>query len=570
MQLFAIQHVLPSLDLLLDQIKAPEWSRIQVAGKRYSTIASAARQLSRAYPQSIFRDNRAELIFESTQGMGIALDEGGALRDHAPDGQILAGVEQTSSGSWGVWRWPTVMVCRSAAKLLFESQIIARGIIRKLSSDGFLDCRRVGVIGLGALGSEICLALMAKGVTVLGYDPDAARNVGVARAAGVADLIAQSDLILGATGRDCLQGIAFAPSSSTKLFASCSSSDVEFRSLLPAAGSKRGFRSRRAQVPGTDWWVLNAGYPINFDRTHEWERPDEIWLTRMLCAAGIDQARLHADEPARGVMLSPQVQHKLVSQWLDRLGDAEGIRVPTGLSEQFFLRHSEGVHAMGSEIRYKLHETTPGALTQMRSHDAPYDVDVLGVPIRVLPGVWSPRYDWSSLFYVENLSPLDGLRMLEIGTGSGVISAFAARAGAREVIATDVNPAAVENARQNFARLGLDNAKAVQSDLFTNVTGKFDVIAWNAPYHGSTPADMLERGCADENYADIRQFIAEASDYLAPGGTVVFGFSESGDLPLIRQLIAEAGFDVRRELSDWRAGYNCMLFELSTREKNER
>jgi len=43
---------------------------------------------------------------------------------------------------------------------------------------------------------------------------------------------------------------------------------------------------------------------------------------------------------------------------------------------------------------------------------------------------------------------------------------------------------------------------------------------------------------------------------------VVFGFSESGDLPLIESLIIENGFRIKRKLSDWRQDYNCMLFDL--------
>jgi len=182
----------------------------------------------------------------------------------------------------------------------------------------------------------------------------------------------------------------------------------------------------------------------------------------------------------------------------------------------------------------------------------------------VLPGVWSPAYDWSSLFYVENLPVVRGLDFLEIGCGTGVISVHAARAGARRVVVVDVNPEAVTNTKLNFERFGVECGEAFVSDGFGAVTGRFDVVTWNAPYHGAPPADMLERGCTDENYRDIRSFFANVMGYLKPDGTVVFGFSESGDLPLIERLISDSGFRVRRKLSDWRQGYNCMLFDLTT------
>lgn len=74
--------------------------------------------------------------------------------------------------------------------------------------------------------------------------------------------------------------------------------------------------------------------------------------------------------------------------------------------------------------------------------------------------------------------------------------------------------------------------------------------------------DMLERGCADEDYRDIRKFLREVGRYLKLGGMVVFGFSESGDLSLLETLIADNGFRIKRKLSEWRQDYNCMLFVL--------
>ena len=108
---------------------------------------------------------------------------------------------------------------------------------------------------------------------------------------------------------------------------------------------------------------------------------------------------------------------------------------------------------MNTNPTYTLHVTTPGALDKMRSHRDPYETLILGVPILVLPGVWSPAYDWSGLYYVENLPNVRGLDFLEIGCGTGLISAFAARAGANEVVAVDANPTAVRKCDFEFQTL---------------------------------------------------------------------------------------------------------------------
>lgn len=213
-----------------------------------------------------------------------------------------------------------------------------------------------------------------------------------------------------------------------------------------------------------------------------------------------------------------------------------------------------------SNSTYKLHETTPDALRAMRHHTHAYIANVLDVDVVVLPNVWSPLYDWSSKMAVENLPDVKGRTFLEVGSGTGVISVFAALRGAASITAVDINPVAVANTNANLAAVGYTDSETFISDGFSAVDGKFDIIVWNAPYHGAPPKDVLERGCTDDNYQDIRAFLKAAPKYLEKDGILVFGFSESGDLSLIRELLSATGLQFDKELSETAEGYNCMLF----------
>src|SRR5712691_6517818 len=72
---------------------------------------------------------------------------------------------------------------------------------------------------------------------------------------------------------------------------------------------------------------------------------------------------------------------------------------------------------------------------------------------------------------------LDGARVLDVGTGSGILAIAAAKRGAREVIAVDTDPLAVrattENAKAN------DVSVDVRAGSAADVAGTFDVVLAN-------------------------------------------------------------------------------------------
>lgn len=88
--------------------------------------------------------------------------------------------------------------------------------------------------------------------------------------------------------------------------------------------------------------------------------------------------------------------------------------------------------------------------------------------------IYQPRED-SFLLEKEVRKLSKGKSFLDMGAGSGIQSNAANSAGAKSVLAADINKEAV-------AALKRQGIPSVKSNLFSNIKCKFDVIAFNPPY----------------------------------------------------------------------------------------
>lgn len=79
--------------------------------------------------------------------------------------------------------------------------------------------------------------------------------------------------------------------------------------------------------------------------------------------------------------------------------------------------------------------------------------------------------------YVEN-EDFSGKDVLDIGCGSGILSILAKKLGAKSVDACDIDPIAIDSTNDN-ARINNVDVNAFESDLFSNVECKYDVIFAN-------------------------------------------------------------------------------------------
>ena len=159
--------------------------------------------------------------------------------------------------------------------------------------------------------------------------------------------------------------------------------------------------------------------------------------------------------------------------------------------------------------------------------------------LEVSETVYEPAED--SFLLADNLLVRKGDKVLDVGTGSGII-ALAAAEKAAHVIGVDVNPEAVACARKNAKRNGIRNAEFRVSNLFENVSGKFDAIAFNPPYlPGRSVKDEAVDGGA-MGRALIEAFIKEDGGHLKPDGRIFLLASSLNEPAFIIKKFAEEGF----------------------------
>lgn len=102
-----------------------------------------------------------------------------------------------------------------------------------------------------------------------------------------------------------------------------------------------------------------------------------------------------------------------------------------------------------------------------------------------------------------------GVRMLDVGTGSGILAICASKLGAGECKAYDIDPMSVRVARENIKDSGLTNITCDQSDLLRSVDlegGKYGLVCANIV------ADIIIRMTPD-----VHKYIADDGVLLASG-----------------------------------------------------
>lgn len=137
----------------------------------------------------------------------------------------------------------------------------------------------------------------------------------------------------------------------------------------------------------------------------------------------------------------------------------------------------------------------------------------------------------------------DGMKILEIGAGSGFVSAVVKAGRNVELIATEISPLAARCAKSN----GVD---VVRTDMFAGLKARqqFDIIIFNPPY---LPTAEDEKVPGWLNYAfdggidgrkDIKPFMEQVGHYLKSEGLFLLLVSSLTGIEEVMEEMEKAGF----------------------------
>ena len=181
----------------------------------------------------------------------------------------------------------------------------------------------------------------------------------------------------------------------------------------------------------------------------------------------------------------------------------------------------------------------------------------------VAEGVLIPRPETEELVYRIAQNTKEGVRILDIGTGSGAIAiSLAKMIGGAKVVAVDISPKALAIAKRNAERLGAE-VEFVEADALGDLShlGKFDIIVSNPPYiPQSDIADMRKNVVDFEPHTALfvpdndillfyRATAENAQRMLDEGGSIWFEIYEMAGNEVC-EMLCEKGFSRNELIAD--------------------
>jgi release factor glutamine methyltransferase len=169
----------------------------------------------------------------------------------------------------------------------------------------------------------------------------------------------------------------------------------------------------------------------------------------------------------------------------------------------------------------------------------PFMKKLANIEYKVLPRVYKGSTDTD--LFCSLLKVGKNYSVWDIGTGTGLIALTAKNLGAKYVLATDLNPDAIKNAKANskLLKLKIDIRKV---DMFGNINRKFDLITFNPPFTDNQAQTLHEISFWDKDHKTIKKFFGGIEKHIKNNGTALIAWSSFGKVSVLKKIAKNNNF----------------------------
>jgi len=168
------------------------------------------------------------------------------------------------------------------------------------------------------------------------------------------------------------------------------------------------------------------------------------------------------------------------------------------------------------------------------------------IPIDIIPGMaFGTGTHATTILCIQALEKRlkkRGLSVLDVGTGSGILSIVAAKLGAKEVWGIDIDGVAVENARENIEKNHVSGVVKIRKGSMGGLRKKFDVVVVNI------------------DFKSLRRMRKPLLNHLENQGFLILSGILEGEKDRLRQHFIETGL-LQWEKDSQEGEWVCLTFK---------
>ena len=192
-------------------------------------------------------------------------------------------------------------------------------------------------------------------------------------------------------------------------------------------------------------------------------------------------------------------------------------------------------------------KTQPGIVRWVKVDDLPREIAIMDSVF------WEPDDTISLRERIRTTPEIKGAAVLEIGTGSGLVSLCCLQSGAATAVATDLNPSAVANARENARLLGFGDRLNVREvprrdpGAWTVIAPDetFDFIISNPPWENQKPVNVEQFALYDPGFRLLDSLVQGARKKLRPNGRMWLAYGCVTAIRRIEEVAAKEELEFR-------------------------